>query len=77
MKKNFKTALHAMETAWSALGQPRLITACSSCFKTIKDHLPQIPIEPLWPHLSSALSAHAPPKWFPHSGHSRPLLDAR
>lgn len=56
----FQEALRELDAAWSSLGRPRLITACSSCFKTIKEHLPQIAIEPLWPHLSSALPAHPP-----------------
>jgi len=51
----FQAATHSLEAAWSSLGEPRLITACSSCFKTLKEHLPHIPVEPLWPHLSPAL----------------------
>jgi Fe-S oxidoreductase len=48
----FQEALVSLESAWSSLGNPRLITACSSCFRTLRDHLPQIPVEPLWPHLA-------------------------
>ncbi|MFZ0744750.1 MAG: pyridine nucleotide-disulfide oxidoreductase/dicluster-binding protein, partial [Terracidiphilus sp.] len=58
-EEKFQTALRAMETAWTSLGQPRLITACSSCFKTLREHLPHVPVEPLWPHLSSALTGEA------------------
>ena len=50
--ERFQSALRSMQAAWSTLGGPRLITACSSCFKTLKEHLPHIPVEPLWPHLS-------------------------
>ena len=61
-EEKFKQALRKLDSAWSSLGRPRLITACSSCFKTLKDHLPQIPVEPLWPHLSPAFLAKAQPE---------------
>lgn len=53
--EKFQSALRAMEAAWSHLGKPQLITACSSCFKTLKEHLPNIPARPLWPYLSPSL----------------------
>jgi NADPH-dependent glutamate synthase beta subunit-like oxidoreductase len=49
--KIFQQALKALDAAWTQLGRPRLITACSSCYRVLHEHLPQIPIEPLWPHL--------------------------
>lgn len=61
-EEKFQAALSALDAAWSSLGQPRLITACSSCFKTLKEHLPHIPVEPLWPHLDPALLTKAPPE---------------
>jgi glutamate synthase (NADPH/NADH) small chain len=61
-EEKFQEALHALDAAWSSLGKPSLITACSSCFKTLKEHLPHISIEPLWPHLDPALLAKAPPE---------------
>jgi ferredoxin len=61
-EEKFQEALRALGAAWSSLGQPRLITACSSCFRTLKDHLPHIPVEPLWPHLSPALLSKALPE---------------
>jgi hypothetical protein len=56
--EKFQQALNALEAAWSSLGKPRLITACSSCYRMLRDHLPQIPVEPLWPHLHRALRAN-------------------
>ena len=53
--EKFQAAICSLEAAWSSLGEPRLITACSSCFKTLKEHLPHIPVEPLWPHLLPAV----------------------
>jgi len=61
-EEKFQAALSALDAAWSSMGRPRLITACSSCFKTLNEHLPHIPIEPLWPHLDPALLAKTPPE---------------
>ncbi len=47
-------AADAMQDAWESLGRPRLITACSSCYRSLRETLPQIPIEPLWPHIDLA-----------------------
>jgi len=51
----FQEAIAAMQTAWESLGRPRLITACSSCFKSLRETLPHIPVEPLWSHIDPAL----------------------
>ena len=58
--EKFQQALHSLDSAWRELGQPRLITACSSCYRVLHDHLPQISVEPLWPHLHSELLPKAP-----------------
>ncbi len=47
----FREAASALEGAWDSLGRPLLITACSSCFKSLRENLPRIPIEPVWPHI--------------------------
>jgi glutamate synthase (NADPH/NADH) small chain len=50
-----------LRSAWDALGRPRLITACSSCFRTLHEHAPEIPVETLWAHLDpSRLRAATP-----------------
>lgn len=46
-----REAACALESAWQSLGRPRLITACSSCIKSLHDTLPHIPVESLWPHI--------------------------
>jgi Fe-S oxidoreductase len=56
----FQQGLHSLDSAWQELGKPRLITACSSCYRVLRDHLPQIPVEPLWPHLRAELLNNAP-----------------
>jgi len=33
---------------WTALGQPRLLAACSTCFRMFSEHLPQVPASSLW-----------------------------
>ena len=74
----FQEATSALEAAWDSLGRPRLITACSSCFKSLRDHLPQIPIEPLWPsHRLDAASGPAAGHRRNAAGDPRPVLDAR
>ena len=67
----YQEAVGSMQAAWDSLGQPRLITACSSCFKSIRDALPQIPIEPLWPHIRLDRVPNAPS----HSGRRLALHD--
>ena len=59
--EKFQNALQSMEAAWDSLGRPRLITACSSCIKTLRENLPQIPIEPLWPYIDGPLSSASLP----------------
>lgn len=58
--EKFQQALCSLENAWQELGKPRLITACSSCYRVLHDHLPQIPVEPLWPYLHSELMPKTP-----------------
>jgi Fe-S oxidoreductase len=59
----FHEAASALEAAWESLGRPRLITACSSCFKSLRENLPRIPIEPLWPYIDLT-RLPAPPAGF-------------
>ena len=33
---------------WQTLGSPQVVTACSSCLKMFRDHLPQIEAVPVW-----------------------------
>ncbi len=48
----FEASLRAMETVWREMGQPRVIAACSSCYRTMKQFMPQLNVESLWPHLN-------------------------
>ncbi|MGA3161995.1 MAG: pyridine nucleotide-disulfide oxidoreductase/dicluster-binding protein [Terracidiphilus sp.] len=58
--EKFQQALNSLDNAWQTLGRPRLITACSSCYRVLHDHLPQIPVEPLWTHLHAGLAPNTP-----------------
>jgi glutamate synthase (NADPH/NADH) small chain len=59
----FRDTLGMLSAAWEQLGRPRLITACSSCYRTLRAHQPQIPVEPLWPHLENvAIPSTAAPR---------------
>ncbi len=59
----FQDTLRMLSSAWQQLGRPRLITACSSCYRTLREHQPEIPVEPLWTHLETAVvPTTAPPR---------------
>jgi len=44
----FAEGLEALTTEWKRLGRPRLILACSTCYQTFQEHLPEIEIASLW-----------------------------
>jgi Fe-S oxidoreductase len=48
----FEKSMQALEMVWRQMGEPRIITACSSCFRTLKEYMPQFKVESLWPHLN-------------------------
>jgi len=38
----------AFAAEWQRLGQPTVVTACSSCFRMFTDHQPDVKVESLW-----------------------------
>lgn len=44
----FKELLRAMETAWEGVGRPRVLTACSTCLKMFREHLPAFGAVSVW-----------------------------
>jgi Fe-S oxidoreductase len=48
----FEKSMGTLENIWQQMGQPRIITACSSCFRTLKQSMPQMKVESLWPQLN-------------------------
>jgi Fe-S oxidoreductase len=49
--EQFQDGLASLTGTWKQMGRPKLITACSSCYRTFKDHLPEVEVESLWPVL--------------------------
>ena len=52
-KELFEGNCSALKNIWQQMGQPKVIAACSSCFRTLKENLSEVPIDSLWPHLNS------------------------
>ncbi len=44
----FSESLGELAETWRSLGNPRVITACSSCYRVFDDHLPGAKVESLW-----------------------------
>ncbi len=44
----FADVLHSLNKEWEGMGRPRIITACSTCYRMFKDNLPDMRIESLW-----------------------------
>jgi Fe-S oxidoreductase len=47
-RDQFEEVLRPLREAWTGMDRPRLIAACSSCYRTLKDNLPEIPVDSLW-----------------------------
>jgi NADPH-dependent glutamate synthase beta subunit-like oxidoreductase len=58
----FDGALQEIARTWTEMGSPRIITACSSCHRLFKAHLPDAKVESLWTLLADiGLPQAAPP----------------
>lgn len=44
----FRSVLQSFAAEWERMGRPKVITACSSCYRVFKDHLPAVPVISLW-----------------------------
>jgi Fe-S oxidoreductase len=62
----FETLASEMREKWEKAGRPRVVTACSTCLKMFREHLPDFGAESVW----SVLAAHGQPSG---SGAERPL----
>lgn len=47
-EQQFQSVLSGFRRNWDSLGRPRVIAACATCYRTFKEHLPEIPVESLW-----------------------------
>jgi heterodisulfide reductase subunit C len=60
----FSAMLTRLEEIWASMGRPRLLTACSTCLKIFRDHLPQIEVASVWTVLAQqplAMAESLPP----------------
>ncbi len=44
----FQAGLQEIREQWQAMGRPRMIMACSTCYQMFKKHLPEIELMSLW-----------------------------
>ncbi len=47
-KEIFGDTIGLVREQWEDLGSPKVITACSSCYRMFKGHAPAMPVESLW-----------------------------
>jgi Fe-S oxidoreductase len=64
----FASTLATITGAWEGLGRPRIVTACSSCYRMFRDHLRDLPVSSLW----TVLDEYGPPPVHP-SVRGRPV----
>ncbi len=58
----FDSTLQEIARTWKEMGSSRIITACSSCYRVFKGHLPEAKVESLWTVLADiGLPQPAPP----------------
>ena len=41
-------SMRAWGGSWVRMGRPEVVLACSTCFRMLKDHLPEVPARSLW-----------------------------
>ena len=44
----FGDARLALQKIWDSMGRPRVLTACSTCLKMFREHLPEIEVASVW-----------------------------
>lgn len=54
---DFQKTLRRLREDWETLGRTRLVVACASCRKTLREHAPEIPADSLWEVLRDAAPA--------------------
>ncbi len=55
----FAESVAQLKAQWEALGKPRMIAACSSCCKTLRDAIPEMVVVSLWEVLDQESPAAA------------------
>jgi Fe-S oxidoreductase len=47
-ENEFSDIIATLKESWTALGRPKVITACSTCLKMFGEYLSEIPLESVW-----------------------------
>lgn len=47
-EEEFLTIISELENIWKDMGEPLVLTGCSTCLKMFRDHLPQVRVESVW-----------------------------
>lgn len=47
-EKLFAETVEGLKSTWESLGRPRVIAACASCCKTLREALPEVSVVSLW-----------------------------
>lgn len=51
--EEFSALCAELRGLWEQAGQPRILTACSTCLKMFREYLPDIPVESVWTTLAA------------------------
>jgi Fe-S oxidoreductase len=57
----FAGIIKQMEKVWQEMGRPRVVTACSTCLKMFRDHLPAVSVESAWGVVAEHVSVDGAP----------------
>ncbi|MBM9514580.1 pyridine nucleotide-disulfide oxidoreductase/dicluster-binding protein [Desulfogranum marinum] len=60
-KEAFTEIVQQVEKVWQEMGSPRVVTACSTCLKMFRDHLPAVPVESVWRVLAEQAAVDGDP----------------
>jgi hypothetical protein len=47
-EQEFSDIMGELENIWKDMGEPLVLTGCSTCLKMFRDHLPQVKVESVW-----------------------------
>lgn len=59
--EEFAALLAGMDKMWNGMGRPRVVTACSTCLKMFREHLPALEAVSVWAVLAESGVQAAPP----------------
>ena len=78
---SFQREVDAFREKWVRLGRPKVILACSTCYKMFKENLEEIPTLSLWKALEQIglpeTEGHPPPRRWRFMTRARPAVSLR